>query len=277
LSAPLPHDGDLQVVGQLSDASNTAILVRVGGPAAPLALYKPIRGERPLWDFPHGNLACREVAAYLLSEAGGWGVVPPTILRDGPFGPGSVQLWVTSDPVDPAQPDADPAGHDSPGPAPLVLLAEPSRLPPGYLSVAEGATRHGAPIVVAHADTAELAAVAVFDAVLNNTDRKGSHLVRDPAGRVWGIDHGVSLHTQDKLRTVLWGWQGQRLPAEQLEAVGRVSAALGDDSGPLATSLATLLTAAEIRAVRRRADRLLATARFPAPSPDWPALPWPPL
>jgi uncharacterized repeat protein (TIGR03843 family) len=87
--------GRLEVLGRLVDASNATFLCTVD--ADTRAVYKPIRGERPLDDFPSRTLANREVAAYLLSEATGWGVVPPTVKRDGPFGPGMVQQWVEVD------------------------------------------------------------------------------------------------------------------------------------------------------------------------------------
>lgn len=252
-------EGDLTVVGQLADASNAAVLVRVAGPAPVLAIYKPIRGERPLWDFPDGTLAAREVAAELVSSAGGWGLVPPTILREGPLGPGSVQVWI-GDPREPREQ--------------LVDIIAPDELTPGWLPVLEGEGPDGRPVLVVHEDSPELRSVAAFDAVINNADRKGSHLMRH-AGRVHGFDHGVSLHCEDKLRTVLWGWAGQDLAPEDVERVGRVGRAL--DDGELTAALSILLTDAEVRALGRRVDRLLEQAAYPQPSRGWRAIPWPPL
>jgi hypothetical protein len=195
------------------------------------AVYKPIRGERPLDDFPDGTLARREVAAYAVSEATGWGIVPPTVLRDGPFGPGMVQQWVEVDPL------VDVIG--------LVVDADP-RLRP----------------------------VAVFDAIVNNTDRKGGHLLPVPGGHIHGVDHGVCFSTVPKLRTVLWAWRGERLDDREVGAVEQVRDALDASLGP---ELEGLLAPAEVAATRRRVSRLLETGRFPRPSPTWPAVPWPPF
>jgi uncharacterized repeat protein (TIGR03843 family) len=228
----LLREGELEVEGRLLDASNATLLctARLDGVVA-ACVYKPVAGERPLWDFPDGTLAGREVSAYLVSQATGWEVVPPTVLREGPFGPGMCQLWVEVDE------EVD-----------LAALA-----------------RGGHP---------DVRRMAVFDAVVNNADRKGGHLLPTPAGRVQGVDHGVCFSVEDKLRTLLWQWRGQRLTDEALEVLGRVRAEL---EGDLAAALAEHLTAAEVRATAARVDRLLTTRRHPQPSEDWPAIPWPPF
>jgi hypothetical protein len=228
----LLRDGELTIEGRLLDASNATLLCRVSGPAGlERCVYKPIRGERPLWDFPDGTLAGREVAAYRVSEATGWEVVPPTVLRDGPLGPGMVQLWIDVDErVD------------------LVALAR-SELP-------------------------ALRRMALLDAVVNNADRKGGHLLPLPEGHVYGVDHGVCFHVEDKLRTLLWQWRNRRLTAEEVDVLSRLRA---DLEGPLAAALAALLTRREVAAVTARVDRLLTSRRFPSPSGDWPAIPWPPF
>ncbi len=299
----------LELVGRLPEASNAALLVRVRTPQDDwFGLYKPIRGERPLWDFPDGQLAYREVAAYLLSAAGGWDVVPPTVLRDGPLGPGSLQRWVTADPLaDPDDADAQAglgagagrdgavgagpsaateqgtsagAGQDGVESPPLdVVLAPPRRVPAGYLAVLSAELADGRPIVIAHADTPELASIAVFDAVINNSDRKASHLLRDPDGRLWGVDHGVSLHTENKLRTVLWGWQGEPLPAQDLERLRQLAQRLDAhlDRDGLQDALAALLTPRELLALRQRIESLLTSGVYPDPPSGWPSVPWPPL
>ena len=249
------------VLGALADASNLALLVRRGDDEGPLAIYKPIRGERPLWDFPHGSLAAREVAAHLISTTGGWDVVPQTVLRDGPRGPGSVQRWV-----------GDPAED----PDYVVDLVTPDAVPPGWLTVLSGEDQVGRPVVVVHEDSAGVRAVAAFDAVINNSDRKGSHLVRE-GDRLRGFDHGVSLHEDPKLRTVLWGFAGQRLSDDDLLRISRVSDALADRRSLLSTELGSLLTAAEVAALRGRCAALLERGAYPVPSGDWPAIPWPPL
>jgi len=252
---------DLVVLGALSDASNLALLVRLGGDDGPLAVYKPVSGERPLWDFPDGSLAAREVAARLVSETGGWDVVPETVLRDGPHGAGSVQRWVGDPGVAPDHPvDLVPAGA----------------VPPGWVAVLRGEDEGGRPVLVVHEDSPGLRAVAVFDAVINNSDRKGSHLVREGAA-LRGFDHGVSLHEEDKLRTVLWGFAGQPIADLDLVRVERVLGAVSDGTSELRTSLDELLTPAEVAALEARCRHLLGHAAYPQPSGQWPAIPWPPL
>ncbi|HET7661593.1 MAG TPA: SCO1664 family protein [Oryzihumus sp.] len=259
--------GEIEVQGRLVDASNLALLTTVehAGRTAH-AMYKPVRGERPLWDFPEGTLAGRETAAWVVSEAGGWGVVPPTVLREGPLGPGSVQLW-----IGPAEEDVDLSAQEA-----LIDVVPRSRVRPGWLPVFEGETHEGEPVVVVHADRPDLASTAVLDAAINNADRKGSHL-RLEAGSLWGFDHGVSFNVEPKLRTVLWGWMGQPLPERDLERLGRLSAELDAESSAVRTALAPLLTVEEVEALRARVSRLLGRGRFPRPGGAWPAVPWPPL
>lgn len=225
-----------------------------------MAIYKPVAGERPLWDFPDGTLAGRETAAFLVSEAGGWGVVPETVLRQGPRGPGSLQRWV-GDPDEP--------------PEYVVDVVPPDAIPRGWLPVLRGEGEDGDPVVVVHEDSPAVALVAAFDAVINNSDRKGSHLVRE-GGAVRGFDHGVSLHTDDKLRTVLWGFAGRALPAEEVDRLRRVELALAEGSA-LEDSLCEHLTIAEVAALRRRVRRLLELPAYPLPGHGWPSIPWPPL
>jgi uncharacterized repeat protein (TIGR03843 family) len=232
------RDGELKLEGRLAEASNASFLgwARMTAGADPpievRCIYKPIAGERPLWDFPDGTLAHREVAAFIVSEAGGWGVVPATVFReDGPFGAGMAQEWIEID-----------EGYD---------LA--------------GALRTGSPA---------LRGIALFDAVVNNTDRKGGHLLPTSDGRLLGVDHGVCFSVEPKLRTILWGWRGTRLHVAEVAALGRLRDRL---NGPLAETLARHLHADEIAATRERVEALLARRRFPQPSPDWPAVPWPPF
>ncbi len=315
----------LEVLGQLLDSSNTTLLVALEGSdagAAPEpngalacthAIYKPVAGERPLWDFPDGHLAHREVATWLVATAGGWDVVPPTVLRDGPFGRGSVQRWVTAVPGEAervtfddededededdgefgwgeqAEADGSPHGPADEDAADLydvdtqvehsdrfVDLFEPAELPQGWLPVLSGQLSTGGHVVVAHADRADLRSVAVLDAVLNNSDRKGSHLLLGLDGRLWCIDHGLTLHREDKLRTVLWGWAGRPIPEADLTRVARLREQL-DPGTALMGQLLELLTRAEIVALRRRCDQLLSAGVHPHPSPDWPSVPWPAL
>ncbi|WP_270888005.1 SCO1664 family protein [Pedococcus sp. 5OH_020] len=252
---------DLVVLGALADASNLALLVRLGDEAGPLAIYKPVSGERPLWDFPDGSLAARERAAYLLSRAGGWDIVPETVLRDGPHGEGSVQRWV---------------GNPDVAPEYVVDLVRPDAVPPGWVPVLRGENERGRPVIVVHQDSAAVRAVAAFDAMLNNSDRKGSHLVREGTA-LRGFDHGVSLHEDHKLRTVLWGFAGQRLSAVDLHRLTTVLEQLSEASSSLSRELRPLLTTAELVALRRRTRALVEEPVYPVPSGQWPAIPWPPL
>jgi uncharacterized repeat protein (TIGR03843 family) len=225
--------GTLTVEGRLVDASNATLYcaVRADGIEA-ACVYKPVAGERPLWDFPDGTLAEREVAAYEVSAATGWEIVPPTVHRDGPLGPGMVQLWIDTDE------DVD-----------LVQL-------------------------IRSVDHPQLRHIAVFDAAVNNADRKGGHLLPTAAGHVYGVDHGVSFNTDPKLRTVLWQWAGEPLPDEGIETLHQLREQL---EGCLGERLCELLTTREVRRTIRRVERLLATGLHPEPSGDWPPVPWPPI
>ena len=228
----LLRQGELAVEGRLVDASNATLYCAATLDGVTTAVvYKPVRGERPLWDFPDGTLAGRELGAYLVSHATGWDVVPPTVMREGPYGPGMCQLWV----------DVDES---------VDLQA------------------------LARSDHPDLRRMSVFDAVVNNADRKGGHLLPRADGRVQGVDHGICFSTEDKLRTLLWQWRGDLLTEEAVEVLSRVRAEL---EGELGAQLEGLLTGSEVRATTARVDRLLASRRHPQPSQDWPAIPWPPF
>jgi hypothetical protein len=255
-------NGKLDIGGRLVDASNATLYCTItpprpagrGGAGSPPAgrggrggrggaapamqrsiacVYKPIAGERPLWDFPAGTLAGREVAAYIVSRAAGWDVVPPTVMRDGPFGPGMCQLWIDHDrSVD------------------LIALSR-------------------------RTDHPGLRDMAVFDAVVNNADRKIGHLLPVPGGHLYGCDHGVCFAEDYKLRTVLWQWRGKSLPRRSVEALRRLNAGLAD--GTLSARLSALLSQGEIDAMRIRVQTLLKHRIHPYPPADWPAVPWPPV
>lgn len=270
------HTARVEPVGVLTQASNITLLVdlELGEPArgepgsgdperAFRAVYKPVRGERPLRDFPTGTLAAREVAAYLVSRAGGFDLVPPTVLRDGPLGPGSVQWWVDQEP----QRLADPSGG-------LVEILAPTELGDGWLAVLSGEGEDGRPVVVAHADDPRLRSMAVLDVLLNNADRKAAHLTLDPTGALRGFDHGLCLHTDGKLRTVLWGWAGEPLTQEEAGCVALVTTGVAEGAD-LAQALAGLLSHEEVLALRTRAQGLLDTGSLPLPPGDRYPLPWP--
>jgi uncharacterized repeat protein (TIGR03843 family) len=245
--------GELTLTGRITTASNASFVGRIG---AAVVVYKPIAGERPLWDFPDGTLAQREVAAYLVSEAFGWNVVPHTWLRDGPLGEGMVQLWQEQDPSLYA----------------VKLVATENMPETGWKPVLEGQDENDRMVTLVHEDTPALRRMAVFDVVVNNADRKGDHILSMTDGRRLGVDHGLTFHEDHKLRTVLWGWLGNPLTAEELEGIDRVSQGL---HGELGRNLADLLTAEEIASLAERCARLRMAGRFPAPSGEMSAVPWP--
>lgn len=223
-------NGEIDVQGRLVDASNATLFISITYENDSLqAIYKPISGERPLWDFESGNLASRERAAYLISELGQFHLVPLTIVREGPFGLGAVQQWI----------DVDEA----------IDLAEYFRT-----------------------DAAELRSTALFDAVINNTDRKIGHLLPDLNGKLYICDHGVTFHHEDKLRTVLWQWAGKPLTPEEITQLTDLRARILENE-----EIAVLINKEEMTALLQRIDRLILQGSFPLPSQEWPAVPWPPF
>ena len=221
-------EGELDVEGRFIDASNaTLFAVAKLGSQEVKVIYKPVAGERPLWDFPDGNLAQRERAAYLLSEALGLHIVPFTILREGPFGVGSVQEWIEMD-------------------------------------------EEFDVVAFASADTQELRKMVLLDAIINNTDRKYGHILVDSHGSVFGCDHGVTFHSDPKLRTVLWQWAGDEFTTEEISVLKK--------SVEIAESiLSDLITKEEIQALLQRSSVMIESGTFPYPSEEWPAIPWPPF
>jgi hypothetical protein len=223
-------ENELTVTGRLVDASNATLYAHVLSQDQEIfCIYKPIAGERPLWDFDQGCLAHREYAAYLVSEYLELDLVPFTALRDGPYGQGMVQEWIEID-------------------ASIDLAT--------YFSQ----------------DLDELRKMALFDAIINNTDRKIGHLLPTVNSGLFGCDHGVTFHHEDKLRTVLWQWAGKNLTNDEIALLEKCRQGLTGELGEL---LSPLLTDEEIQASNNRVDRLLLNKIFPEPSPDWPAVPWP--
>lgn len=226
-------DGELRIEGRIVQASNATFLGTVGeGETARTCVYKPVRGERPLDDFPDGTLGKRERAAFLVSDRCGWDIVPPTVFREtGPYGEGMAQLWIDLDP------EADI-------------------------------------IAMVNGDDVRLRPMAVFDAMVNNADRKGGHILPTTGGHVYGVDHGICFAAEPKLRTILWGWRGQRMEEHELVLLRTTQAAL---AGPLGVELRTLLGRAELRALGHRIETLLAEGCFPLPDPYRMVIPWPPF
>ena len=221
--------GELEITGRLVDASNATLfgVMHYEGCALEV-IYKPVAGERPLWDFPDGTLADREFAAFLLSDMTGMDVVPPTILREGPAGLGMVQRWIDVDE------NIDLGSY----------FAQ---------------------------DRQELRQLALFDAIINNTDRKIGHLLPDQNGHLFACDHGVTFHADDKLRTVLWQWAGDPLTEEEFGLLQETITFIDSHT----SSLSTHLTEEEIEATCKRINKLRSGGIMPLPSEDWPAIPWP--
>lgn len=288
----LLRQGTLTVRGQIHGASNAVLhcVIEHASGALP-CVYKPVAGERPLWDFPDGTLARREVAAYEVSEATGWGLIPATVLRDGPYGEGMCQLWIGPLPDEEGAEGAgegegartgdgsgtdDESRTDDDSGGQLLALVEGDEPGPGWKSIGFADVGGGRTALLVHADDERLRRLAVLDAVINNGDRKGGHLLTPAGSRLYAIDHGVTFHAEDRLRTLLWGWAGEPLTTEAVEVLRTLSAALAE-GGALATRLAELITGAELDTVRKRTDALLASGRHPLPSGEWPAIPWPPV
>lgn len=217
--------GELEIIGRLVDASNASLLCKL--PNELKVIYKPIAGERPLWDFPDGNLASREVAAFYISEVGEFDVVPKTVLREGPFGIGAIQQWIETSEA------ADVIG-------------------------------------MAQSEDPQIRNLALFDIVINNADRKFGHILITPDGQIFGCDHGVSLHEENKLRTVIWQFAEQKLTLEEVTKLKDLLSKID------LNHLAKFLSAEEIAAFLQRVQGLIEDGRFSSPNPNWPAVPWPP-
>lgn len=225
------NSGRIEITGRLVDASNATLFGTIDFEDQRIQIvYKPVAGERPLWDFDTGNLASREVAAYLLSQAGGFHLVPTTVLREGPFGLGAVQRWID------VNPELD-----------LITWAQ--------------------------SQDSRLRKMALFDAIINNTDRKFGHILLDDKGNLYGCDHGVTFHSEAKLRTVIWQFADQELTSEEVDQLDLLAKRLNT----LELDLRDLLSEVELYALNGRISDLRENRRFPLPNPEWPAVPWPPV
>ncbi len=236
----LLQQGSLEVAGLLPWSSNYTFLVQISLDGEEVvAVYKPQRGERPLWDFPQGTLYQREEAAFLTSDALGWDLVPATVIRDGPHGLGSVQQFV----------DHDPERH--------------------YFTL-EGQAEY----------SAQLQQIVLLDAIINNADRKGGHVLlqehENQPDRLWAIDHGVCFHAEPKLRSVIWEFAGEPIPMAQMAALTAFQENLATNNNLIRTRLNELLNEREVRALLFRLRSLIEQGRFPHPNPGR-HYPWPPV
>lgn len=230
-------EANLDLHGLMPWSSNYTFLVGLEDAArqgSVLAVYKPCAGERPLWDFPSGNLCYREFVSYLVSQVLGWPNIPPTVLRDGPHGEGSVQLFI----------EAEYEAH--------------------YFNMRDTS-----------AFTPEFREIALFDYIVNNADRKGGHCLKDSQGRLWAIDHGLTFHPDYKLRTVIWDFCRESIPAPLLEDLTRFQKLLNENS-ELQQTLKQYLNQREIQALKRRVDYLLSRGHFPDMHPGR-NIPYPPI
>lgn len=225
ISREVLASGEIRILGRITDASNATLLAEIEGHKV---VYKPIAGERPLWDFPTGNLASREYAAYLMSETLDFHIVPPTVLRDGPYGPGMVQLW--------CDPDEE---------IDVVQFSQ--------------------------SDHALIRAMTLFDVLINNGDRKFGHILPVSQNELKGCDHGVTFNVENKLRTVLWQYAGS--PFDEQE-IFTLQAAIEVFEGEI---LEELISQEERESSIVRVRDYMEDGRFPFPSEEWPAIPWPPF
>ena len=257
------REGTLTVEGRLSGASNATLFCIADLDGVQIeCVYKPVMGERPLWDFPDGTLGHREVAAYEVAATfakvsdDDAVLIPETIWREeGPFGEGSCQRWIE---VSDTQ---------------LVDIIESHEERPDWLSVLEANDDFGRPVQLIHQDDARLRQMALLDIVTNNSDRKGGHILVDQQGNLFGVDHGLCFNVEDKLRTVLWGWAGQPLTEAEIAALHLLRDQLA--SGDLGARLAVHLEPFELDISVERIERLLLRTHFVEPTSRWPSIPWP--
>ena len=267
LLAVLEH-GTITIEGRMVDASNATLFGTAELDGVELAcVYKPTAGERPLWDFPDGTLGLREVAAYEVSAALGWNLVPPTAWReDGPYGQGMAQAWVVS----PDGPQSEPG-------AGMVDVVPLGRTPAGWIEIVEAHGQDGTPVALVHADDPSLRQMSLLDCVVNNADRKGGHVLvgrirPDDEVSTFGVDHGVAFNEDEKLRTVLWGFAGEDIDQELIADLEELNEQMIADLGDV---LSELLTRRELIRTQRRLARLIRDSRYPLPGDGWPSLPWP--
>jgi len=237
--------GISRIAGRFVESSNSALLVEC---ESVKAVFKPQMWERPLWDFPQGTISHREVVTHTLDRLLGFGFVPPTLwLQESEWGSGSLQLYIENAEV-----------------SDVAIFSDGT--PEGWHEVAEGEWGEER-VWIAHKDLAEIRLLALFDCIINNGDRKAGHILRDATDKLWAIDHGVCLNADFKLRTVLWGWQGQPLLENERQSVEKLQTSLMNER-------LEFLHDREIESLALRLDQLLDRGFF-EPSDEWPAYPWP--
>lgn len=248
-------DGDISIIGMIPESTNGAIKITIDSASSQIqAILKPDVSIRELWDFPNQDLNDREYATYLLSQEINLNVVPETVIKEiEGVGRALIQEWVIETAND------------------LVIVKSPDDIPEDYLKIIQGYDQLNKLITVAHKDDQTLRKISLFDLIINNADRKGGHLITDDKNSIWAIDHGVTWHEENKIRTVLWGWIGQNFNSDEIEM--------------LKSSLSVLkrwevndfeyLSKIEILSAKERVEKLLENEIFPSPTGDWPAVPWP--
>lgn len=246
---------NFEPIGRITTASNVAILMQSEIKDGTIrAIFKPENGIRPLWDFPKNDLIERELSSYLLSKASNLSFIPPSVLREiKPFGKGLLQLWIE---------DAEVSA---------VQIFEAGQITSDFSKVFPAIDSTGNEVEIASLNNNWIDDLTIFDAVINNSDRKGSHILTDELGRMWAIDHGVCWHEDLKLRTVLWAKAGIALSTEALQLLTKIELSLGE----LESDLAELISKREIEAANKRIEDLRREGKFPIPNPNWPAVPWP--
>jgi len=255
VTAQMLTGAPMKILGQLQGASNGTFLVELNDDEDALAVYKPVVGERPLWDFPEGTLSGREVAVWAVDHALGFNLVPLTVWREeGQLGAGMCQQWIVEDESQ-ALVDVVPRGESL----------------TGWRTVLRARDEENAVVELIHSDHDRLQDLALLDAVVNNADRKAGHIIVDFNGRVFGIDHGIALHSENKLRTVLWGWAGEALTDRHLDDLLKLQHQLVEGVEPIDR----WLDGAERRALRSRVQELVSARTYPTPSVQWPSIPWP--
>lgn len=236
------QDGRIEIEGLLPWSSNYAFLVRVcEGDTEIGAVYKPRRGERPLWDFPQGTLCQREEAAFVVSHALGWDVIPPTVMRQGQHGLGTVQVFI----------EHDPERH--------------------YFTI------EGDPFFRHQLEKIALLDILINNA----DRKAGHVLLQESEdeanpGRLWGIDHGICFHTDAKLRTVIWEFAGSPIPDRLLADLRALKERLASPDDEVTNALSQLLAAPELQALQRRLGRAIERGVYPQPGPGR-HYPWPPV